>query len=204
LGAVIGVQLLLNIAIVFTSSQPQQANEQIYNWPMVEYASRSDLNQEKALGLFDPTSPQIIKILNREEDALIYRINTYLQFHIDKNDRRVIEDNQLQRFAEIINAVKEPENFLDVLKANQVRYILYDINSPSLDQTPEQSLRQKCITLLNLLLQSPKAELILTDNYVEVPGAQVVRLPNGVQAAAQPGLMGKTVYQGRVALFRIN
>ncbi|MEO0725248.1 MAG: hypothetical protein AAFZ63_11945 [Bacteroidota bacterium] len=203
LGVVVGIQLLLNVAIVFTSSQPQQANEQIYNWPMVEYASRSDLNQEKALGLFDPTSPQIIKILNREEDALIYRINTYLQFHIDKNDRRVFEDNQLQRFAEIINTVKEPENFLDVLKANQIRYILYDINSPSLDQTPEQSLRQKCITLLNLLLQSPKAELILTDNYVEVPGAQVVRLPNGVQAAAQPGLMGNTVYQGRVALFRI-
>ena len=204
LGSVIGIQLLLNLGITFSSSQPNQANEQIYNWPMVEYASRSDIDQEETLGLFDPISPQIIDILNRDEEALIYRINTYLQFHIDKNDQRVFEDNQLQRFAEILNTVKEPENFLDVLKANQIRYILYDINSPSLDRTPEKSLQQKCITLLNLLLQSPKAELILTDNYVEVPGAQLIQLPNGVQAAAQPGIAGKTVHQGRVALFRIN
>lgn len=203
-GTAIGLQLAFNLGVAFSSSQLTQPDEQFYNWPMVEYACSSNLDQAKTLSLFDPTSQSVVDILNRDEDALIYRINTFLQFHIDKNDQRVFEDNQLQRFAEITNTVKTPENFIDVLRANGVRYLLYDINSPTLDRTPERSLVQKCNTLLNLLIRSQQAELILTDNYVENPGGQVINLPNGQQVAARPGLAGKTVWTGRVALFRIN
>lgn len=204
IGSTLGLQLLYNTALLMSSTQPAQPPVQVYNWPMVEYLCSSDLNQEKTLGLFDPVSEQIVKQLNRGRDSRIYRVNTYLQFHIDKNNQRVLEDNQLQKFDKITSLIENPSDFVTILKENGFEYILYDLNTPSLDRTPERSLQAKCQNFLQLMVTSPQVELALTDNYVAAPaGSNPIRLPNGQTAVAQPGLRGNTVLPGRIALFRI-
>lgn len=203
-GITIGFQLFLNLGIVLSSSQPTQPAAYIYNWPMVKYLSDGSLTRDKTYRLFDAVSQDICNIINRDKNSKVYRVNTYLQYHIDGNDKRVYEDNQLQYFANVRNITNRETAFLDVLKANGIDYLIYDINTPSLDQTPEQSLRKKCDNLLRLLLGSERVEIVLTDNFVAAPDAPVVQLPNGQQAQARQGLIGQTVFQGRIVLFKIN
>ncbi|PTM10702.1 MAG: hypothetical protein DA408_15365 [Bacteroidetes bacterium] len=204
-GGVIMMQIGLNIVILFSSSNAQQPPNILFNWPMIEYVSRMDSNYAKTLRAFDPTVQQIAQTINADQQAKVFRVNSYLQFHIDHNDQRVFEDNQLGRFAEMIRYLRNENDFFQVLKANGFRYLLYDINSPTLDQTPEQTLRKKCQKFLELIYQNPQqVTLVATDNYVEAPNTQPVRLPNGQLAAAKPELAGKTIYPGRIALFKIN
>lgn len=204
IGVTVGLQLLLNTAILMSSSQLGQAKAQLYNWPMVQYLCSNDLDQTKTLGLFDPYSEQIVEALNREDDSRIYKVNTYLQFHVEHNDTRVLEDNQLQKFDQIQSITENDADFFKVLKENDFAYILYDLNTPSLDQTPEKSLVAKCNKFMQSLLSSPDVELIVTDNFVAAPpGSANTRLPNGQTAAAVQGLNGQTVHRGRVALFRL-
>jgi len=204
-GGVMMLQIGLNMAILFSSSNAQQPANVLFNWPMIEYVSRMDSDYAKTLRAFDPTVQQIAQIINADKSAKVFRVNSYLQFHIDHNDQRVLEDNQLGRFAGMIRYLRNENEFFQVLKANGFRYLLYDINSPTLDQTPEQTLRKKCQKFLELIYQNPQqVTLVATDNYVEAPNAQPVKLPNGQLAAAKPELAGKTIYPGRIALFKIN
>ncbi|WP_367389468.1 glycosyltransferase family 39 protein [Lewinella sp. LCG006] len=198
------VQIVINLGIVLSSSQPAQPAAYIYNWPMVAYLSDGSLTREKTYRLFDNISQDICNVINGDKNSKVYRVNTYLNYHIDRNDQRVYEDNQLQYFAELSHITNSETAFLDILKTNGINYLLYDINTPSLDQTPEQSLRKKCSNLLRLLLQSGRAEIVMTDNYVAAPDADFIQLPNGQRAQARQGLMGQTVYQGRIVLFKIN
>ncbi len=203
-GTALVLQLLANTLVVLSSSQLGQPKAQLFNWPMVSFLTSGDLDHFETLSLFDRYSSEISSIVNRDPSARIYRINTYLQYHIERNNERVFEDNQLDRFARILSITEQPDSFLDVLSDNDFEYVLYDLNTYTLDQTPEQTLRRKCERFLNLMVSTGKAELILTDNFVAAPNAQApTRLPNGQMAQAQPGLIGNTVYNGRVALFRI-
>lgn len=208
LGTVIGstllLQLLFNTSLLMTSTQPGQPAAQLYNWPMVQYLCSGDLDQVKTLHFFNPVSAQIVKQLNQGRNSRVYRVNTYLQFHIDNNDTRVLEDNQLQKFDQITSLISNPNDFVRILKENDFEYVLYDLNTPSLDRTPELSLQAKCRNLLQMLLINPGVELVLTDNYVAAPaGSATIQLPNGQTAVAQPGLQGQLVLPGSVALFRI-
>ena len=205
IGLAVGLQLLVNLIILLSATQPQQPKAQLFNWPMISFLTSPSLDHMKTLALFDQYSSDIAKIVNRDEEAKIFRVNTYLQFHIQQNNERVLEDNQLDRFARIVNITKQPDDFVSILRDNGFRYILYDLNTYTLDKTPEQSLRQKCVRFMQVLLNSNQLELLVTDNFVEntnIPSPN--RLPNGQMANATPGLRGKTVYPGRVALFRIN
>ncbi len=204
IGSTFLLQLLFNTSILMTSTQPGQPAAQVYNWPMVQYLCSDDLDQVKTLNLFNVTSSQIAKQLNQGRTSRIYRVNTYLQYHIDNNDTRVLEDNQLQKFDQITSLISNPNDFIRILKENDFEYILYDLNTPSLDRTPERSLQAKCGNFIQILLTNPEVELVVTDNYVAAPaGSNPIRLPNGQTAVAQPGLQGTMVLPGRVALFRI-
>jgi hypothetical protein len=204
LGAAITLQLVTNTLVVSSSSQPNQPAAQVFNWPMVSYMTSIDKDRDEILQQFDYYSSEITQILNRSDDARIYRVNSYLQSHIERNNLRVFEDNQLIRFDRILSLTQNNEDFIRILKDNDFEYILYDLNSPSLDRTPERSLQQKCEIFIRMLVSSNLVELVSTDNFVEDPTlTQPVRLPDGNSAMVRPGLLGKTLYRGRIALFRI-
>ena len=134
----------------------------------------------------------------------MYRVGTYLNYHIAFNDRRVLEDNQLKVFGFYDLRLPDSGRFVDVLKENGFRYILYDINTPSVDKTPEQSLAKRCDTFLRMLINNPQAELTITDRIVQSqnPNAQVVE-PNKTYNGATYGLLGSQVKVGTFLLFEL-
>ena len=94
------------------------------------------------------------------------------------------------------------EKLTCVLSKTDEEGILYDLNSAYLDQTPEQSLRQKNIDFLNLLLDPNQVKLIVTDRIIEDRFGGVVQLPDGA-IPGRPGLSGNIKYAGSFALFEI-
>lgn len=204
IGTVILAQLVINILVLYASNMPGQPPNKIFNWPMVEYVSQPNVNKDKVYGWFSQYYQKISKEVNSNPEDKIIRINTYLQYHLDENNNRVLEDNQLNAYKRIADRLKSPTQFVDVLKSNGFKYIIYDINTPTIDETPEQSLREKCSEFLRVMATHREVEVLVTDNYVaDASAQQPTRLPNGQMAKAKPGIIGETVYRGSVILFGI-
>jgi hypothetical protein len=183
---------------------PGQPANKLFNWPMIEYVSQVNVSKDKAYSWFSRYYQAISKKVNSDPDARILRINTYLQYHLDNNNKRVLEDNQLNAFKRVADRLKNPAEFVEVLKTNGFKYIIYDINSPTIDETPEQSLRKKCREFLRIMLTHPDVEVLSTDNFVKDENAQSpIRLPNGQMVKAKAGVSGETVYRGNIILFGI-
>ncbi|MEL7220757.1 MAG: hypothetical protein AAGJ93_05520, partial [Bacteroidota bacterium] len=205
LGAAIAAQLSMSILILFSASTPGQPTHKLFNWPMVEFVTQPNISKDQAYSWFSQYYQRISKEVNANPEDRIIRINTYLQFHLDENNKRVLEDNQLNAFKQISDRLKSPRQFVDVLQANGFKYVIYDINSPTIDETPEQSLREKCLDFLKVMITHPDVEILITDNYVtDASAKEAIRLPNGQMVnQVRPGINGKTAYRGSVVLFKI-
>lgn len=201
IGSSFGLYFLLNLSLHFSDPERGPDRHLIFKKPFIQYATRS-MNWEETLAAFNPFYLEALKYLNRDPSEKVYRVGTYMQYHILQNDRRVLEDNQLGKFEELSSKLSDQNYFLQVLRDNGFRYILYDLNSASLDKTPEQSLRKKNIAFLNLLLDPGEVKLVVTDRIVEDPGGGVVQLPGGA-VPGKPGLSGKVAFAGSFALFEI-
>ena len=203
LGAIFGLQLFMFTSLYFTNPQYAGPPASLYSWPFVEYASNLKTTYQDNLQHFNPAFPPAVKALNSDLSQKIYKINSYLGYHIQHNDRRVYSDNTLSKFDEVANVLSNEMYFIDVLKDNGFGYLLYDLGTISIDKTPEQSLRKKCERLINILLTSPRLQLVTSDNYVRAQNGQRMTLPNGQQVMARIGIDGQTVRQGTFVLFKI-
>ncbi len=106
-------------------------------------------------------------------DGLVYQIGTSLAFEINDNPRRVYSDAGLNLFFVLINLTQDKQRIIEVFKRSNIRYIVVDLNTHTIDKTPEQSLREKFTLLLNTLIKNPRVQLIATDriyNYVDSNG----------------------------------
>lgn len=201
LGVSFGLYFFLNLILHFAGPDRESSRHLIFKKPFVQYATRS-MGWEETLAGFNPYYLEALQYLNRNPSEKIYRVGTYMQYHIIQNDRRVLEDNQLGKFEDLSSKLSGQNNFIQVLRDNGFRYVLYDLNSASVDKTPEQSLREKNIAFLKLLLDPGEARLVVTDRIVEDPAGGVVQLPDG-PLPGKPGLSGKVVFSGSFALFEI-
>ncbi|MEM9820537.1 MAG: hypothetical protein AAF985_05675, partial [Bacteroidota bacterium] len=196
-----GLYFLLNLSLHFYDANRQENQHLIYQNPFIEYASRH-LPSDEVLSLFNPTYVAALKYLNQDPSEKIYRVGTFLNYHILQNDQRVLEDNQLGQFKEISAKLSDPNYFLSVLRDQKFRYILYDLNTATLDRTPEKSLTQKSQELLNLILDPNRVQLVVTDRIVEDPNS-VVELPQGKKVKGRYGLNGKVIFPGTFVLLEI-
>lgn len=201
LGFNFGLYFLLNLGLHFTDPGRLSNSHLIFRKPFLQYATQN-IGKEEVLARFNPFQAQALKYLNSNPSDKIYRVGTYMHYFIDKNDQRVLVDNQLGRFDEVIFRLSDPNYFISVLRENGYRYVLYDLNSAYIDETPELSLREKNIAFLNLLLDPNQVRLLVTDRIVEDPTGGMVQLPNGI-IPGRPGLSGKINYAGSFALFEL-
>ncbi len=120
-----------------------------------------------------PNYRLVVTEINDNKDAYVYRIGTYFQYFIDRNNERVLSDNQLGIFEELYTSVPDKVALARGMKESGYEYIIVDLNVASIDLTPEKSLQKKASMLGNFLVNNPALQLIATDRLVEDANGQL-------------------------------
>ncbi len=138
------------------------------------------INAGQARNLSYANISDALEKINSNED-LIYRVGTFFAFDIKKNTERLVMDNTLSQFLWLVKTFGDKQEIIAALKASKFRYILVDLYTQTLDKTPEKSLTQKYMLLLNTLYKNPSVQLLATDRIVEVQGVDgSITRKNGV------------------------
>ena len=137
----------------------------VYLWNTGEIKSKSELLDRTTPGL-SATFDEI----NSDLETKIYKVGTGLTYFIEENHKRVMPDNQLGMFYALIDKYPNQYVISDVLKASGFKYMIIDLNTPSIDNTPEKTLTTKFNALLSYVLSNDSVRLMSTDNIVTVNG----------------------------------
>lgn len=202
LAASVGLFLFLATALNFMSTTEAEEQADVrYQRSFIKYAT-SSMDAEEAMYDFNPYFVETARRINRDPASKVYRVGTYLNYHIDQNDSRVYEDNQLELFGTYMEQNRDPRGFLRFLKENGFDYVLYDLNTPALDKTPEQSLAKKGERFYALLRSAPNAQLAFTDNLVEASPDRRTSLGR-VTLPGRLDIDGTPIFRGSFALFEL-
>jgi len=137
----------------------------VYLWNTGEIKSKSELLDRTTPGL-SATFDEI----NRDHSTKIYKVGTGLTYFIEENHKRVMTDNQLGMFYALIQKYPNQYVLSDVLKASGFKYLIIDLNTPSIDNTPEKTLTAKFNALLSYVFSNDSMRLMSTDNIVKING----------------------------------
>lgn len=164
----LGIFVWLSIALTWRFSNYNQYNTNpennlgaIHAGPLL-YGMGLKSEQE----LFDflyPGYTPVIKEINNNPEALVYRIGTYFQYFIDKNNDRVWEDNLLTYFAGLRRGYPDNKDLVEHMKRLGYGYIIIDLNAASIDYTPDGTLKAKVQQLLGFINNNPNLQLVGTD-----------------------------------------
>ena len=179
-----------------------------YRFDEGEHAGKSLVNASLfpyAVGLYDEqqtldnTSPYVSKALDKinKDDSYIYMIGTSFAFNIENNVNRIFQDNLLSSYTKLVDIYEEKDLLIEALKASDFGYIIVDLNTPTLDRTPERSLSQKYLLLLQMLYNNPNVSLMATDKIVEFVDS------NGNAQKIANVFGDKVITQGSYAIYEI-
>lgn len=144
--------------------------------------------------------------LNAHPEAGVLRIGTYMNYFIDNNETRVYEDNQLDNFIFMYNrfyGIKDVMN--ETFKKAGIQYILFDLNTGSIDKTPDKSLVKKTAKLFEYVSANPDISIVTTDRLVEDPYSKNAMMIQGVKTPVSYSIFGTRVLKpGSIILFKIN
>jgi len=101
------------------------------------------LNNDEAFQFMNQEYYAVQKVLNADPEPKIYRIGTLLPYFIEKNNQRILTDNQLDVFFANYMPHKDKNALTDALKKGGFKYIIFDVNTASIDQTKEKTLTRK-------------------------------------------------------------
>ena len=165
-------------------------------FPSISEFQLGNLSEKKLMDYHFPNIRHLSEIINRDKRAKIYRIGSPINFFIDKNDSRVLGDNFLSFFEILMANYKTKEQIIDALKKEGFRYIFFDLNMASYDETPDKTLTAKFTQFLNTLYSNPKVELLATDRQIKLNDTGQV-----IFAVFQD--QGTIVRNGTIALYKI-
>lgn len=140
----------------------------------------------------------VIKKINRDEKALVYRVGTSFTYFINDNHQRVFMDNQLSFFRALEKKYPDKIERAKALKASNFKYLIIDLNTPTLDNTPEQSLVNKYNGLLEFVYKNPKTNLLATNRQVYALNAE-----GGASDKLSYNVFGKVKVNGTYAVYEI-
>ena len=92
----------------------------------------------------------------------IYRIWTFLKYHISENNKRLLEDSLITQFNDYIYN-DDPDKAILNMQNLWLKYLLSDLNAATIDQDSEHNLTDRYEKLLKTFT-SEKLELIDTDS----------------------------------------
>ncbi len=162
----------------------------IHNGPLMYGLGRMD--KSRLMEFLFPQYGPVLTEVNRDKDALIYRIGTYFNYFIERNNERVFQDNQLTNLDRYIKRFPNKLDVVAEMKRNGYGYIILDINVASIDRTPDASLRKKARDLGIFLVNNTGLEVIGTDRVVLNEEGQRVY-----------GLSGQVVNKGTFIAYKL-
>mgnify|MGYP006939811575 CR=1 FL=1 len=92
----------------------------------------------------------------------IYRIGTFLKYHISENNVRLLEDSLVTQFDNYIYTWNI-DTTVDNIKKLWLWYLLVDLNAPTIDRDPRHALTTRYEKLLSIFT-SENLELVETDS----------------------------------------
>lgn len=194
--------LALSLSLFFVSGiHPPEHAAMLYNSPFLKHVALGQRIKE-TYGQFMPFMDETIATLNADPKARVYRVGTYLNYHILRNDRRVFEDNQLGFYEETVTAMRNKEDFIDLLKESGFRYVLYDLNTTMVDKTPDKSLTRKANDFFLTLANSAQVRPIYTDNFIYDPAVPYTQVGK-IRVPGKPGIGGENTMAGTFILFEL-
>ena len=93
----------------------------------------------------------------------IYRVGTFTKYFISDSFARVLDDNQLDVFANAY-ADHDDERMIKRLKNGHFRYMIIDTNTATIDSTPEKTLTKKYDALIDFVYRNPTKLKILEND----------------------------------------
>ncbi len=154
---------------------------------------------------FPQSSQNIINTLNRDKQAKILNIATFLTYQINNNDQRVYQDNQIGIFDQIYkDQFGDKLLIADEMRSLKIKYVLVDLRADKLDMTPEKTLKLKFSNLMQSMTNNQKIRLLYTDQLVQRPDGDMNIVKDGRNVIAKYDLLGERVLEfGTIALFEI-
>ncbi len=168
---VIGLYLLSSFLYRYSNYQTyvgDVAPKVLYDIGEMNYQAGKSNRKQVFDGFFQGGGWDAIQRINQEDQSLVYRIGTVFPYFIKKNDRRVLLDNQLGIFFQLNRKYQNKGLLAKILKANGYKYILVDLNTHTIDKTPEQTLKKKFIDFLEFCNANPSLRLMATNRMVNL------------------------------------
>ena len=115
------------------------------------------INEEQYLTLKLGSYNAVTKQINTDPEVVagqqfVYRVGTFIQYFLNKNDRLILADNQLDTFNMIAYHHRDvAADIVQDFKDNRFKYLVVDLQTASIDQTTEQTLTKKFNRLLDFL-----------------------------------------------------
>lgn len=198
--------MLLSVFNRFSNIEKSQiANgDVIFSFSSTAYSTGQVSDQEEILRNIDAAYSDGAKVLNQDKNAKIYRVGTFINYYINNNQNRVFEDNQLGQFESIASLLDRDDNFIQVLKSNGFKYILFNPNDIYFDQTPEQTFRKKFDRFWQVINRSPNTRVVSTNNVVYDPSGTIqFRQEDGRTGRGRYDVKGKVVQYGTLAVVEL-
>lgn len=198
--------LLMGVFLRFSSTDRQGManNAEIFYMPSIAYSTGMVTKEMDILKNIGEAYAQGANAVNVDLTGKVYRVGTYIHYFIKDNHRRVFEDNQLGYFQDVLTTLDNPVDFVDVLKKNGFRYILFNPKDVQFDQTPEQTFRKKFDRFLQVMSGAPNVRVLSTNNIIADPNGTVrLKKSDGSVLNGSFGIKGETIKLGDLAVLEI-
>ena len=188
--------IVLRISQVSNNAEATDLGKAMMN-PVFYRHQVGELSKIDVLNSFYPGFDKALARINSETESKILRIGTSFSFFIKNNNDRVFIDNQLGLWSQLKDRYEKKNLVSDVMKANNIKYIIVDLNTPFIDKTPEKSLEKKFKLLTRWLRDHQRLKLISTNRVVIRTNAQG-------QQQYHYGMFGEQIYYGgQYAIYEI-
>ena len=196
LGAVWGIQAIILFLVNINYRSDTGLN--MIDLPVQLYAM-GYWNEDQVVDAYYPGVSKVMDRINADESALVYRAGTMLTFQVEKNDKRVFEDNLLDFFNQVATDFNDDKMTInEAFRRAGLKYLIVSLRLGVSDRTPEGTLRKKFERILNYLYQNPGITLLATDNRIKVANS-----PNTPNSSVE-GVFGESDRQGTYAIFQLN
>ena len=124
-------------------------------------------NKKEVMTILYPEYDTALKHINADTKNLVYRVGTFFHYFIKENNERVTEDNQLGYFNLLARTFEDKSALTKAFKANGYAYFIIDLNTATIDLTPNKTLTSKYERCLEFLNNNPNLQLIATDRVIQ-------------------------------------